>query len=121
MTAKHKKTFKMPVKGSTIIISLMYLGIIGYVIYVTWFYNVYYTFPPQEISMLIGGCFITETMALAAYKIGKERGKGSKLEPHSNSYTDNLGVYSAGFNPSQDDADTTQPLDISDMQDGGLG
>lgn len=116
--AKHKKRFELKVKGSTIIISMMYLGIICYVIYCTWFYASYYAFPPSELSMLIGGCFITETMALAAYKIGKERGKEAKLEPHSNPFTENLGIYSTGFNPSSD-ADTTQEINIGD--NGGLG
>lgn len=49
--AKHKKRFELKVKGSTIIISMMYLGIICYVIYCTWFYANYYAFPPSELSM----------------------------------------------------------------------
>lgn len=98
MRGKHTK-IRMP-KGSTIIITMMYVTWLCYLAFAAGFYfetyslTGYGTFPPSEITYATAALFIGETVSLARLKMAKE---GAVLKPKSgNKFMEQLGVYGEG-------------------------
>ena len=60
------------IKGSTIIIALMYLTWIGYIYAQVKIYMVTCEWLPAEITLATAGLFIVETVSLARLKMAKE-------------------------------------------------
>lgn len=96
--AKHRRAGAFPKpKGSTIIITVMFLSVVAYVWLTIWFYSEYYAFLPPEVTLLIGACFVAETVSLAKYKMRKESADASRtqFEPPvqaSNPFLQTLGL-----------------------------
>lgn len=79
--AKHKRANVFPTpKGSTVIITVMFLSVVAYVWLSIWFYGEYYAFLPPEVTLLIGACFVAETVSLAKYKMRKESADASRKQ-----------------------------------------
>ena len=60
------------IKGSTIIIALMYLTWIGYIYAQVKIYMVTCEWLPAEVTLATAGLFIVETVSLARLKMAKE-------------------------------------------------
>jgi len=87
---QHKK--KRSGVGSTVIISIMFLSTIAYILFNAWYYTLYYSFMPMEITYGFFAVFCVETVSLARLKMAKE---GTKLQAKTdNPLLQNLGIYS---------------------------
>lgn len=83
-----------PVKGSTIIISVMFLAVVAYVGVDIWVYANYHSWIPYDASAIIGACFVAETVNLAKLKMAREDGRKPNYssKDSSNSFTTKLGL-----------------------------
>lgn len=69
MRGKH---IKKGVKGSSIVITAMYVLWIWYIVAQIWTYTNYGSWLPSEMTYATAACFIVETVALARIKMAKE-------------------------------------------------
>lgn len=80
-------------KGSTVIILMMFLAVIGYVAVDIWCYKNYHSWIPYDASAIVGACFVAETVSLAKLKMAKEDGrKADYSKKATNSFMTKLGV-----------------------------
>lgn len=84
----HKKPL---IKGSTIIISMMYITWVAYLALQIYCYETLYTFLPSEITFGTAALFIVETVSLARLKMAKE-GTDVTAVSSSNSFLQKLGL-----------------------------
>lgn len=90
--ARHMRE---PVKGSTIIIALMFAAVVAYVAVDIWVYANYHSWIPYDASAIVGACFVAETVSLAKLKMAKESGRAADYSKKaSNSFMTKLGVTS---------------------------
>lgn len=80
------------VKGSTIIISVMFAAVVAYVALDVWLYLTAYMFLPSDVTYIVGACFVGETVALAKLKIAKEQGNAAPAK-RPNQFMQGLGLY----------------------------
>lgn len=66
------KHAKRKVKGSTVIITAMYVLWICYICAQVWTFSLYHSWLPSEVTYGTAACFIVETIALARLKMAKE-------------------------------------------------
>lgn len=64
-----------PIKGSTIIISVMFAAVVAYVAVDIWCYATYRSWIPYDASAIVGACFVAECVSLAKLKMAKESGR----------------------------------------------
>lgn len=84
-----------PVKGSTIIISVMFAAVVAYVGVDIWCYATYHSWIPYDASAIVGACFVAECVSLAKLKMAKESGrKADYSKKASNSFMTKLGITS---------------------------
>lgn len=69
MRGKH---IKKGVKGSSIVITAMYVLWIWYIVAQVWTYANYGSWLPAEMTYATAACFIVETVALARIRMAKE-------------------------------------------------
>lgn len=69
MRGKH---VKKGVKGSSIVITAMYVLWIWYILAQIWTYANYGSWLPSEMTYATAACFIVETVALARIRMAKE-------------------------------------------------
>lgn len=82
-------------KGSTVIILMMFLAVIGYVAVDIWCYKNYHSWIPYDASAIVGACFVAETVSLAKLKMAKEDGrKADYSKKATNSFMSRIGVTS---------------------------
>lgn len=91
MRGKHRKR---RIKGSTVIICIMYATWIGYLAFQAHYYQQNFTFLPAEVTVATAALFIGETVALARLKMAKE---GATLKPKQNQFMQQLGIAESGF------------------------
>ena len=83
------------IKGSTIIISVMFCAVVAYVAVDIWCYATYHSWIPYDASAIVGACFVAECVSLAKLKMAKESGrKADYSRKASNSFMTKLGVTS---------------------------
>lgn len=69
MRGKH---IKKGVKGSSVVITAMYVLWIWYIVAQVWTYANYGSWLPAEMTYATAACFIVETVALARIRMAKE-------------------------------------------------
>lgn len=85
--AKHAKR---RIKGSTVVITAMYVLWIWYICAQVWTFAQYHSWLPSEVTYGTAACFIVETIALARLKLAKE---GSVLPAKkSNQFLQRIGL-----------------------------
>lgn len=81
------------IKGSTVIITVMFLAVIAYVAVDIWCYQNLHSWIPYDASAIVGACFIAETVSLAKLKMAKEDNRKADYSKKSpNSFMTKLGV-----------------------------
>lgn len=84
---------KHGIKGSTIIILLMFLAVVVYIAVDIWCYKNFHSWIPYDASAIVGACFVAETVSLAKLKMAKEEGRrGDYSKKGTNSWMSKLGV-----------------------------
>ena len=83
-----------PIKGSTVIISVMFATICAYIALDVWCYKTLHSWIPYDGSALVGACFVVETVNLAKLKMAKEDGRRPNYssKDSSNGFTTKLGL-----------------------------
>lgn len=78
-------------KGSTVIITFMYLTWVAYLFAMVYVYLIVGEWFPSEVTLATAALFIAETVSLARLKMAKE---GQKVEPKkANSFLEQMGLY----------------------------
>lgn len=85
---RHKKPL---IKGSTIIITMMYLTWVAYLALQIYCYQTMHVFLPSEITFGTAALFIVETVSLARLKMAKE-GTDVTTVSGSNAFLQKLGL-----------------------------
>lgn len=80
-------------KGSTIIISIMFIATVAYVWLNCWLLTHVGMCLPSDVTYLVGAVFVSEVVSLARLKMAKEQNKPAP-EPRENKELQSLGVYS---------------------------
>lgn len=85
-----------PIKGSTVIISVMFAAICLYIALDVWCYKELHSWIPYDGSALVGACFVAETVNLAKLKMAKEDGRKPNYSSKnsSNGFMTKLGLTS---------------------------
>lgn len=101
-------------KGSTIIISVMFVATVAYVALNTWLLLRIGFCLPSDVTYLVGAVFVSETVSLARLKMSKEQGK-STPQPQQNKELQNLGIYEhRGFDDmAAQEQETVNPQEVS--------
>lgn len=82
-------------KGSTVIITFMFLAVIAYVGVDIWCYQNLHSWIPYDASAIVGACFVAETVSLAKLKMAKEENRRADYSKKgTNSFMSKLGVTS---------------------------
>ena len=83
------------IKGSTVIITVMFAAVVAYVAVDIWCYATYRSWIPYDASAIVGACFVAECVSLAKLKMAKEQGrKADYSKKASNSFMTKLGITS---------------------------
>lgn len=83
------------IKGSTVIISVMFCAVVAYVAVDIWCYATYHSWIPYDASAIVGACFVAECVSLAKLKMAKEQGrKADYSKKANNSFMTKLGITS---------------------------
>lgn len=78
-------------KGSTVIITFMYLTWVAYLFAMVYVYLIVGEWFPSEVTFATAALFIAETVSLARLKMAKE---GQKVEPKkANPFLEQIGLY----------------------------
>ncbi len=90
--ASHAKS-RAP-KGSTVIISVMFVTIVAYVLLDVWCYRELRSWMPYDLSALIGAAFVVEIVNLAKLKMAKEDGRRPDYaaKATADGFTSKLGI-----------------------------
>ncbi len=81
------------VRGSTVIITVMFASVVAYVAVDIWCYSQYKSWIPYDTSAIVGACFVAETVTLAKIKMAKEDGRKADYSKRSgNSFLTKVGV-----------------------------
>lgn len=79
------------IKGSTVIIALMYVTWVLYLVALVWINKLTGMWLPTEVTLATAALFIVETVSLARLKMAKE---GTKVnEKKSNPFLEQVGLY----------------------------
>lgn len=106
------------IKGSTVIISVMFVSVVAYVAADIWVYSQFHSWIPYDASAIVGACFVAETVTLAKIKMAKEDGRRADYSKRTgNSFLTKLGV--ADLPDFTDEAVTAQKE--NDDVKGGVG